>query len=125
MYTISNVFDEPQLIQALARIVPRQDTPFSRAGKTDSNINTPGSHDSVLFLRIQAAAEYFSPNQTLMQHPPAVDVDIVLDPYIASIFPQSLVSTAVYLVVLATLAWVVSKLIWSHLKSAGIKVHTD
>jgi hypothetical protein len=36
----------------------------------------PSAAQSVLFLRIQAAASYYSTNRTLMEHPEPVDVDI-------------------------------------------------
>jgi hypothetical protein len=36
----------------------------------------PPTLQSVLFLRVQAAASYYSTNRTLMEHPEPVDVDI-------------------------------------------------
>jgi hypothetical protein len=33
-----------------------------------------------------------------MRHPQPVDVDIILDPYLANIFPASLLPTAIYIV---------------------------
>ena len=38
--------------------------------------------ESVLFLRIQAAASYYSTNRTLMDYPLPVDVDISMRTYI-------------------------------------------
>jgi len=64
---------------------------------------------STLFLHISAAADYFTMNQTLMEHVPPVFVDIILDPYIFNVFPQSLLPTAAYLILLAIGSWFLSK----------------
>ncbi|QIX02167.1 hypothetical protein AMS68_007684 [Peltaster fructicola] len=125
IYTIANVFDEPHLIQTLNRVLQRPKPRSAHSGKPEGDSRPPTVYDSVLFLHIRAAADYFSSNRTLMQFPPAVDVDIVLDPYIGGIFPQSLLSTAVYLVVLAILGWAASQVVWHSLKPVAIKLHND
>lgn len=61
-----------------------------------------------LFLRIQAAADYFSLNKTLMETVPPVHVDLILDPYIMNVFPQSLVPTAGYISAVAIFAFFLS-----------------
>lgn len=61
---------------------------------------------------MQSAADFFTTNATLMQNPPQVDVDIILDPYVANIFPQSLLPTAAYILVLAVIAFFVSDKLW-------------
>lgn len=73
------------------------------------------SQESALLLRVRAAADFFTTNQTLMQHPPNVDVDIILDPFVANIFPASLVWTAAYITILAVGSWYISGFIWSRL----------
>jgi len=50
-----------------------------------------------------------------MQRPPSVDVEIILDPYVANVFPQSLGITAVYILGLAGLALFVSGRLWQAL----------
>lgn len=50
-------------------------------------------------------------NKTLMKNVPPVYVDIILDPFLFNIFPQSLVPTAIYIIVLAIGSWFLSKLI--------------
>lgn len=77
--------------------------------------------DSALLLRIRSAADFFTTNRTLMSSPHAVDVDIILDPYIANVFPRSLLPTAVYVICLALLAWYTSGMIWSYLLAAPVK----
>ena len=95
-----------------------QQTQLLQRHSLDSSILKSGDRvESFLFLRIQAAADFFSSNKTLMQHPPPVDVDIILDPYTLSVFPSSLLPTAVYLVVLAVGAWFLSEAIWSRLST--------
>jgi len=69
--------------------------------------------ESILGLRIQAKASFVTNNKTLMQHPPPVDVDIILDPYHGNVFPASLVPTAVYIAALAVIAWYLSGYIWT------------
>jgi hypothetical protein len=61
-----------------------------------------------------------------MRHPQPVDVDIILDPYLANIFPASLLPTAIYIVVLAILALYISRWVWHSLQlQSSIKQHTD
>ncbi|KKK14690.1 hypothetical protein ARAM_005812 [Aspergillus rambellii] len=71
--------------------------------------------DSVLFLRITAAADYFSLDQSLMETVPPVLADIILDPFLGNVVPRSLVPTASWMVVVAGFAvvaarWVVKEL---------------
>ena len=83
---------------------------------------------SDLFLRIRSAADFFTTNHTLMQTPPPVAVDIILDPYIGNVFPRSLIPTAAYIVILAIGSWFVSGILWTALKSTtltGEKDHSD
>ncbi|RAH50852.1 uncharacterized protein BO95DRAFT_438111 [Aspergillus brunneoviolaceus CBS 621.78] len=71
--------------------------------------------DSVLFLRVRAAADYYSTDPELMETVPPVVVDVILDPYLGNVFPRSLVPTAGWVVVVAGVAvfvgrWVVAEL---------------
>ncbi|RMZ01160.1 hypothetical protein D0862_06460 [Hortaea werneckii] len=97
-FGVQQVFDSPELIQSLATFSENHHfrPDVAEIGRVHSN-----DRASVLFLRVQAAADYFSTNKTLMRHPPPVDVDIILDPYRGNIFPQSLTLTAGYIVLLA------------------------
>jgi hypothetical protein len=67
-----------------------------------------------LFLRVHAAADYFSTDQALMRNVPPVAVDLILDPFLFNVFPRSLLPTAGYIVVVAILAvflgrWIVGE----------------
>lgn len=72
--------------------------------------------EPALVLRVRAAADFFSLNQTLMNNPPPVGIDIILDPYILNILPESLLPTAVYITVLTIGGWFLSGIIsnWLH-----------
>jgi hypothetical protein len=86
---------------------------------TSSHPSTP--YGSILFLHVRAAADFFSSNATLMQHPPEVNVDIILDPYLANVFPASLLPTATYIIALAIGAWYLSKIVWNRLQRLSIE----
>ena len=92
----------------------------------DHHHQAAGQPNSLLFLQVFAAADYFSSNKKFMQNVPPVNVDIseletisnenvgdlivciVLDPFLLNIFPTSLLPTGVYLIILAILAWFLS-----------------
>jgi hypothetical protein len=74
-YDISHVFDTPDLIASLAKYSEkRQEPQVTEAGYLSEHL--PPATQSTLFLRVQGAASYYSLNRTLMEQPPAVDVDI-------------------------------------------------
>ncbi|KAF2168134.1 hypothetical protein M409DRAFT_53447 [Zasmidium cellare ATCC 36951] len=122
VYNISHVFDSPYLIQSLAGFAELQ---VSQPPAEDNALKPEYSTGTILFLHVQAAADYFTTNKTLMQHPEPVDVDIILDPYLANVLPVSLLSTAAYIIVLAVVAWFVSDKIASLLKTEQHKQHAD
>lgn len=82
---------------------------FKQRNEKDSPIDTLTSPQSgsMLFLRIHAAADYFTTNSTLMNHVPPVVADVILDPFLFNVFPRSLVPTALYTVVIAVIAYFV------------------
>jgi hypothetical protein len=54
------------------------------------------------------------------------NVELVLDPYLLNIFPQSLLPTAAYIVVLAVASWFLSGFAWSKLQGfVQRKEHAD
>lgn len=65
--------------------------------------------DSVLFLRIRAAADYYSADKALMRDVPPVVVDVILDPFLWNVFPRSLIPTAGWIAVVAVVAVVVAR----------------
>jgi hypothetical protein len=116
-FPITHVFNTPDLIASLAdysdkRQVLQIDSPAYAKG----DVPVP---ESVLLLRVQAAASYYSLNRTLMEHPLPVDVDIILDPFILNILPRSLGPTAVYISFVAVGAWFLSGYIYRWLTSVA------
>ena len=106
-YELGTVFESPELVLSLAQFAElRQVNQEVVEAKADVMY---GNTASVLFLRIQAAADYFTMNQTLMQEVPPVHVDIILDPFILNIVPRSLIPTAIYITIIAIGSWVLSK----------------
>jgi hypothetical protein len=68
---------------------------------------------------LEAAADYFTFNKTLMETVPPVRADVILDPYLLNVLPQSLVPTIAYIVVVGIVAWYVSALVLSTIKGIG------
>ncbi|KAH7073804.1 hypothetical protein BKA63DRAFT_534183 [Paraphoma chrysanthemicola] len=127
-YWISDVFDTPELISSLAKYSEQiQETDVEFLGAHDT-ASAPAAQ-SILFLRIQAAASYYSANRTLMEHPELVDVDIILDPFLLNILPQSLGPFAIYFTIVAVGGWFLSGYIYRWLLSIVAdppsKPHTD
>jgi hypothetical protein len=76
-YTISEVFDTPDLVTSLAQYSEQLQDPDHKRPEYYTQVQSATSaSQSILFLRIQAAASYYSANRTLMEHPEPVDVDI-------------------------------------------------
>lgn len=71
-YPLQEVFNTPELITSLATYSESRQTSLSGA-----DLHRRASDlDSVLFLQVFAAADYFTTNKTLMQNVPPVNVDI-------------------------------------------------
>ncbi|ROT43374.1 hypothetical protein SODALDRAFT_348116 [Sodiomyces alkalinus F11] len=71
---------------------------------------------SVLFLRIRAVANYYSEDAARMAQVEPPLVDIILDPYVFGILPESLVSTVVYITVVAIWAVLLARRIVSWIR---------
>jgi hypothetical protein len=71
---ITHVFDTPELIASLAQYSEKRQEHGLQ--EQDHKGTEFVATESVLFLRIQAAASYYSTNRTLMDYPLPVDVDI-------------------------------------------------
>lgn len=113
------VFETPELIISLAKYSESRQpklvgTEDQKPGISTADIaSKPGVEDvsSTLFLRVLAAADYFTMNQTLMDQVPPVFVDVILDPYVFNVFPRSLIPTASYIIVLTIGSLFLSKYI--------------
>ena len=73
----------------------------------------------MLFLRILAAADYFTTDAALMSNVPAVDVDIILDPFLLNALPRSLAGTACYIAMVAVVAFFLARRIASWIQGVA------
>lgn len=104
-YPLDTVFDTPELITSLYNYSMSRQMLSLAPPKT---AHAPEHEASIVFLRIFAAAEYFTTNATLMAYPEPVLVDIILDPFLGNVLPRTLAPTVVYIVVVAVASWVLA-----------------
>ncbi|KAF1917876.1 hypothetical protein BDU57DRAFT_594133 [Ampelomyces quisqualis] len=131
-FTVRDVFDTPGLVKSLTQYSEHHQQ-FHLSESEHYEPAQSATAQSVLLLRIQAAASYYSTNRTLMEHPEPVDVDItnapVLDPFLLNILPQSLAPFAAYFTVVAIGAWFLSGYIFHWIDSVAseplLKPHSD
>lgn len=112
-HTMATTFESPELISALTLYSnARHGSASSRElqeATSRTDLRTRASFPTTfLFLQIFAAADYFSLDKTLMDNVPPVHVDVILDPFLLNIFPQSLLPTAGYIIVVAVIGWFAS-----------------
>lgn len=106
VYELDAVWTIPDLMLSLYN--------YSSARQAEAENQTPQAHRrsasskdakertaSLLLLRVHAAADYFSHHPELMRNPPPVLVDLILDPYLFNVVPESLLLTAGYIVLVA------------------------
>ncbi|KAK0127747.1 hypothetical protein ONS96_007260 [Cadophora gregata f. sp. sojae] len=115
-FDLPTVFETPELITSLAQYSEtRQTEVMEDLQPVESQVEKKSkAHDEVsstLFLRVYAAADYYTTNKTLMVQVPPVYVDLILDPFIFNVFPRSLVPTAAYITLIAIGSWFLAKYI--------------
>ncbi|KAH7413281.1 hypothetical protein BKA64DRAFT_349948 [Cadophora sp. MPI-SDFR-AT-0126] len=125
-FDLPTVFETPELITSLAqysetrqREVMEDLQPTESQGEKKSK--THNELSSTLFLRVFAAADYYTTNKTLMEQVPPVYVDIILDPFVFNVFPRSLVPTAAYITLIAIGSWYLAKYINGWLNTLPIE----
>ncbi|KAF2128852.1 hypothetical protein P153DRAFT_265987, partial [Dothidotthia symphoricarpi CBS 119687] len=127
-YPITHVFDTPELLVSLAQY-SEQRQHLSLDDQQLEKDSVPEITQSVLLLRVQAAASYYTTNRTLMDHPLPVDADIILDPFMLNILPRSLGPVAAYITAVAIGSWFISGYIYRWLlltiNAPPQKPHTD
>lgn len=115
-YTLDEVFSTPVLLTSLTEFADKRQFKIEldelEAIKHSPSAIASAAEDSILLLQVQAAADYFTLDKTMMEHVPPVLVDVILDPYLGNIFPTTLIPTAGYLVLVAVGAWFLSSFIW-------------
>jgi sensor domain CHASE-containing protein len=125
-YTLSTIFSTPSLLQSLTQhttISTQQQTNEEEKDPHQQQLSnhslTAANGSSVLLLRVLAAADYFSHHSSLMKDPPPVLVDLILDPYLYNVLPQSLVPTVGYIVVISIISWFVARRVSGYLVSVA------
>lgn len=118
-HTMVETFEDPALLSSLTVFSnTRRDTVDEnlllqlQERKFQSSSSALTVNPSLLFLQISAAADYFSLNKTLMESVPPVFTDVILDQYLLSVFPKSLVPTAGYVAILTVGGWFLSSFLW-------------
>lgn len=115
VYPLDTVWSTPELMVSLANYAyarmpePDLENPESKSPGGPGSSQQAERTASVLLLHVQAAADYYADNTALMENPPPVLVDLILDPYILNVLPRSLLPTAGYIVVVAIVAWFVAQ----------------
>ncbi|PYH99969.1 hypothetical protein BO71DRAFT_424757 [Aspergillus ellipticus CBS 707.79] len=106
-HTLSRALSDPTLLTSITKYSSTR-LITAAPGLDNAHVSGPSDSapiaDSVLFLHIRAAADYFSADPELMTNVPPVAADIILDPFLGNVFPRSLVPTACYLVIVGAIA---------------------
>ena len=84
-FTLSEAFETQSIITSLAVYSDSRQGYRSVIDNLEPSLQGPESA-SILFLRVQAAADYFTTNKTLMQNVPPVIVDISKSLYFVDLF---------------------------------------
>jgi hypothetical protein len=114
-HTISDVFNDEHLITQLGSYSEERQSNSCDPQESPSSDDHVGQ-TSLLFLVIDAAADYYSSNKTLMSSPPDVKVDIILDPYLLGVLPRSLAPTVAYIMCVAFVAYYLSGYIYAWIR---------
>lgn len=87
----------------------RQDSPRKATTREGERSTGGGEHlSSVLLLRIDAAANYFTTDRELMRRPEPVLADVILDPFVLNVLPRTLLPTVGYVILVAAASWVLA-----------------
>jgi hypothetical protein len=123
-FELSQVWETPELITSLANYSYSllENAAPDEEGKPriiSKNAAQQGGERaaSVLLLRILAVADYFTDDMELMTNPSPVYVDIILDPFLFNLLPESLLPTVGYLLAVAALSWPIAQKISSWLQT--------
>ncbi|PLB45211.1 hypothetical protein P170DRAFT_440357 [Aspergillus steynii IBT 23096] len=103
-YTVPDAIEDPILFSSIGVYSSARMAEYPPQDMVPRSGSVSPTSDSVLFLRIRAAADYYSLDSSLMESVPPVRADIILDPFLLNVFPQSLVPTACYMAVVGGIA---------------------
>ena len=115
VYNLDTVWEAPDLISSLAEYSASRQQHEQEESKRAPSVHIPPDDNeagertsSVLLLHVHAAADYFTTNKELMESPPPVLVDLILDPYLYNAVPHSLLLTVFYLVMVSIASFFVA-----------------
>ncbi|KAI8630964.1 hypothetical protein F5Y19DRAFT_41316 [Xylariaceae sp. FL1651] len=104
-YELETVFGSPELTLELSEYASsRQPGNDNHVAESPQPLES-NREASILLLRIFAAANFYTTNQTLMTDVPPVFVDVILDPFILNMLPKSLLPTVIYIIAVAIFSW--------------------
>ena len=121
VHELATVWNNPNLLRSFGEYAAAQQ--WSKAATRESSVEDQLSRDveaqetSILLLRVEAAADYYSDIENLMLNPPPVLVDLILDPFILNVLPRSLLPTGLYIVAVSIITWFVAAFVRSQLKA--------
>ena len=123
------MWDTPELTQSVADYSFSTHEADSAAGKEQRKRESRPDEgeerfSSILLLRVQAAADYFTDNADLMKKPPPVLVDLILDPFLFNVLPRSLLPTIGYILAVTGATWFVARWAASLLRSVASSAAT-
>ncbi|GAW25375.1 hypothetical protein SAMD00023353_0501960 [Rosellinia necatrix] len=108
-YELETVSQTPDLISELSAYASTLHLDVNNRVTTSARTLELGVTDSILLLRVLAAADFYTTNHTMMTDAPSVFVDIILDPFMLNLFPRSLSSSAACIAVVTIVSWLVGK----------------
>lgn len=118
---IEEIISNPRHMQSLRAHAASRSNDQILGGSPYASMHGPPS----LLVEIRAAADFFTDNEHLMASPPPVLVDIILDPFLFNILPQSLLPSVGYLFLLGLATWVAGRWVANTLRSAGSLVDSQ
>ena len=72
-----------------------------------------------MLLRVSVAANYFSLDPVRMRSPEPLRAELMLDPFVAGILPQSVGPTLIFAVVVAVAGWLAGGALWRFFQELG------
>ncbi|KAM3498632.1 hypothetical protein MY11210_009662 [Beauveria gryllotalpidicola] len=128
VYELDKVWETPDLMLSLANYASTRQADVEGVTpqihrRRGSSTDAKERKASLLLLQVHAAADYFSHHQELMRNPPPVLVDLILDPYLLNVVPESLILTAGYIVIVAVATFFLAR--WIANRMTAIAVTED
>ncbi|PWW72681.1 hypothetical protein C7212DRAFT_226101, partial [Tuber magnatum] len=113
IYTASQLLDKPPLLANMTAYSSRQ---LSLSPINELSVPSTAPR-SVLYLVIQAKADYYTHEKHRMETPDPVEVEIILDPFILNVLPESLLPIVITIVLIALSAFWASGRVYNALRN--------